>query len=497
MLNHGKLIEEAEKRVKLAERSLNDRQYRLAYHIMPPVNWMNDPNGLIQFNGEYHVFYQFHPDSPAWGPMHWGHVKSKDLVHWERLPIALAPSELYDSGGCFSGCAVNDNGVLALIYTGNVWLDEKQTQVKQYQCVAVSRDGIHFQKDPANPVIAEPPFDCQGHIRDPKVWKRGDDWYMVLGTREGENGKVVLYRSHNLRQWQFVGVAAESDGTLGYMWECPDFFHLKGKDILLFSPQGIESEGDQFHNLHQTGYLVGRLDYETGKFVHGEFKELDKGFDFYAAQTFLDEKGRRILFGWMDMWESAMPTQERGWAGALTIPRLLELDEEEELVMRPVPELSLLREQHIQQPPFTVVPGQRGYLSAVRGDRLEMKIEFSLHDFQGRSFGLKVRCSPDFEEETVLMYDAATSVVIFDRDRSGQGEKGIRRSRLNIRGQTTLVFHVFIDRSSVELFVNGGKLVMTGRIYPRKASQLVDLFSEGGNVNVLSCEIWRLKDIWA
>lgn len=492
MSKHTKLINEAETRVQRAKEKM-DSTYRLAYHIMAPVNWMNDPNGLIQWNGEYHVFYQFHPDSPKWGPMHWGHVKSKDLVHWERAPIALAPSEWYDEGGCFSGSAVNNNGVLTLIYTGNVWLNEEQTELKQHQCIATSKDGIHFEKDASNPVLSEPPFDCQGHIRDPKVWKRGDDWYMVLGTREGNNGKVVLYKSKDLRQWEYVNILAQSDGSLGYMWECPDVFHLNGKDILLFSPQGIEPDGDRFQNLHQTGYVVGTLDYETGKLAHGAFEELDKGFDFYAAQTFEDEKGRRILFGWMDMWESFMPTQAHGWAGALTIPRLLELADDEKLLMKPVPELQLLREEHVRLESISIREGT--YTLPVKGDRLELLVRFSLADFQGNAFGVKVRCAEDGSEETIFRYDVKDSIVTFDRNRSGKGEGGIRRAVLD-KQEDVVTFHVFIDRSSVELFVNGGRLVMTGRVYPSETSQRIELFTEGGDLTVHSVEAWTLKDIW-
>lgn len=174
-------------------------------------------------------------------------------------------------------------------------------------------------------MITKHPEEGSGHFRDPKVWKHGDYWYMVLGTRKGDIGKAVLYKSIDLRKWEYLGVLAESDGTLGYMWECPDFFELDGKYVLLFSPQGIEAKGDLYNNLFQTGYLVGEYNYETNEFVHGAFIELDNGHDFYAVQTFLDNKGRRISIGWMDMWESNMPSKEDGWCGALTLPRELKL----------------------------------------------------------------------------------------------------------------------------------------------------------------------------
>jgi beta-fructofuranosidase len=272
---------------------------RLAYHIMVPP-WINDPNGLIQFQGEYHVFYQYHPYSPNWGPMHWGHVKSRDLVHWKHLPIALTPDKDYDQDGCFSGCAVDDHGTLTLIYTGNVEGDGDKTPAHQVQCLATSTDGMTFLKDPANPVIHDAPLEgLSSHFRDPKVWRYQDRWYMVIGTQKEKKGRILLYTSADLRQWRYLGVVAESNGLLGYMWECPDFFSLGEQEVLLFSPQGIVAQDERYQNLYQTGYLLGKLDYTTGKFTHGSFEELDKGFDFYAAQTFADASGRRILIGWI------------------------------------------------------------------------------------------------------------------------------------------------------------------------------------------------------
>ncbi|MBL0385774.1 glycoside hydrolase family 32 protein [Tumebacillus sp. ITR2] len=489
---HQDLARDAERRVtQAAQKTLGS--HRLAYHIMAPANWINDPNGLIQYKGEYHVFYQHHPDSPKWGPMHWGHVRSKDLVHWERLPIALAPSEEYDRDGCFSGCAVvNDAGELTLIYTGNVWTNEQETELRQQQCLATSRDGVTFTKDAEQLQVPDVPFDCQGHLRDPKVWKEGDLWYMILGTREDNDGKVVLYRSQNLRDWSYMGVAAESDGTLGYMWECPDLFSLNGKEVLVFSPQGMEPQGDLYQNLHQTGYLVGHLDYETGRLEHGAFTELDKGFDFYAAQTFLDEQGRRILIGWMDMWESAMPTQEYGWAGALTIPRLLELTDEDRLLMKPVPELEALRGEGFHAQDVEVSSGTQ-VLQSVKGDAFEVLAEFDLTTCEAETFGIKVRCSEEGAEETVVSFSRQTSTLTFDRNRSGAGVAGVRRAQLHGRDQQTLRLHLFVDRSSLEVFANDGVIVLTGRIYPNEASQGVHLFAEGGSVKLLSLDVWKLS----
>jgi len=482
-------LQQAGEALQTAKEKINDR-YRLGYHIMAPANWINDPNGLIQYKGEYHVFYQHHPYDENWGPMHWGHVKSKDLVHWEHLPIALAPTEDYEKDGCFSGSAVDDNGVLTLIYTGNIFIDREKDILDQSQCIATSTDGIHFTKETVNPVILNHPHEGSGHFRDPKVWKHNDYWYMVLGTRKEEIGKVVLYKSKDLRQWEYLGVLAESDGTLGYMWECPDFFELDGKYVLLLSPQGIEAKGDLYNNLFQTGYLVGDYNYETNKFVHDSFTELDNGHDFYAVQTFLDDKGRRIAFGWMDMWESNMPTKEDGWCGALTLPRELTLGENNKILMNPVEELTLLRNSEHNVCTNQAITGR--YLAETKNDLAEIKVEFDLTKTTAKSIGLKIRGAN--QEETAVMYHIENQKLILDCTKSGKEEDGIRRTMLE--ANQVLSLRVFIDRSSIEVFANDGQAVMTSRIYPTEERLGIELFAENGDAQVMDFTFWNLKDIW-
>ena len=345
-----KRILKAEEVLKKEKENVN-KEYRLGYHIMAPANWINDPNGLIQYKGEYHAFYQHHPYDENWGPMHWGHVKSKDLVNWEHCPVALAPGDEFDKGGCFSGSAVEDDGNLVLIYTGHNYIDKEKDIFFENQNIAVSKDGgITFEKYENNPVIAKPPVDSIHHFRDPKVWKHEDKWYMVVGNSTKDNiGRVILYTSSDLYKWDYVGTLATSKGELGYMWECPDFFKLGDKYVLSFSPQGIEKKDGKYPNLFQTGYIVGDYDYSNNKFEHGTFNEFDNGHDFYAVQTFLDDKGRRIAIGWMDMWESDMPTKKDGWCGALTLPRELTLSSDNKIMMNPVEELKTLREECILQ----------------------------------------------------------------------------------------------------------------------------------------------------
>jgi beta-fructofuranosidase len=485
------LLKKAQQALEEAKPKAEGTPYRLNYHMAAPASWINDPNGLIFWKGEYHVFYQHHPYSAKGGLIHWGHMKSKDLVHWEHLPIALAPDQEYDKSGCFSGCAVDDNGTLTLIYTGHINLNEDGTEFKEVQCLATSTDGITFTKHPNNPVISEPPSDGSRHFRDPKVWKHKDAWYMVLGSQnhQTELGNVLLYKSHNLVDWNYQGVLAKSDGKLGYMFECPDFIEFDGKHVLLFSPQGIKPEGDRYQNLYQTGYLVGEFDYETGIFTHDEFEELDKGFDFYAVQSFQDEKGRRIAVGWMNMWEAKMPEQEHGWAGALTLPREITLTKDGKLLMKPVEELKKLRREHLAVSAQIVSESKE--LKELKGDSLEIIAEFSLENSTAEKFGLKLRCSDDNSEETIVTYDAREEKIIVDRNRSGKGEGGVRKAKLECKNGT-LKLHLFLDRSSLELFANDGELAMTTRIYPDPTSLGIELFAEGGTIELTQMDAWYL-----
>lgn len=308
-------IPRAEQELQAKHEKLNLRWYP-RYHLAARAGWINDPNGLVWFDGWYHAFYQHHPYSTQWGPMHWGHARSKDLVHWEHLPVALAPEGPEDKDGCFSGSAVVDGDTLALIYTGHKFHGDPSDEANLYQvqCLATSRDGIHFERQGI--VVDTPPG--MHHFRDPKVWREGDSWYMIVGARDGDTGQVRLYRSADLRQWQDAGVLDEAEKEMGYMWECPDFFALNGKHILMFSPQGLAAKGYRNRNLFQSGYLLGEWQPGQAFVREGAFVEMDHGHDFYAPQSFLTPDGRRIVIGWLDMWESPLPEQQDGWAGMLS-----------------------------------------------------------------------------------------------------------------------------------------------------------------------------------
>lgn len=281
---------------------------RFHYHFEPRKGWMNDPNGLIEFRGQYHAFYQHNPYDNKWGPMHWGHAVSSDMVHWQELPIALAPTEWYeDDGGCFSGSAVEKDGKLYLFYTS------VSKELGQTQSVAVSEDGIHFRKYGGNPVIRTYPKDGSRDFRDPKVVFLNDSYYMVVGSKYNGKGRVLLYQSDNLLSWNYIGVLYESV-EYNNVIECPDLYKLDDKYVLMFSKIGYKT--------HATQFVIG--DFDGKRFYPESYCTPEAGPQFYAPQTFEAGDGRRIMIGWFFDWERKVE-ENAPYAGALTIPRELSL----------------------------------------------------------------------------------------------------------------------------------------------------------------------------
>jgi beta-fructofuranosidase len=462
-------------RFALAEQARGDH-WRLKYHLMPEGGWMNDPNGLIQYQGKYHVFYQHNPDSAEWGPMHWGHAVSSDLARWEYLPFALVPDQSYEQG-CFSGSAVENRGELSLLYTAH----HEGRSPKQAQCAAFSSDGVNFTKYEKNPVIPGPPPGFGEDFRDPKVFRRGELWYLVAGcTREGRGG-VLLYSSPDLRRWEYRGLASESDGTLGEMWECPDLFPLGEAWTLMCSPINMKDS--------KCVFFSGDMDFETGRFTRRDLREVDYGSGFYAPQSFADQRGRRILLGWMDRPEGPVPTQKKGWAGCLSFPREL-FREGGEIRQRPVEELALLRRRELFGGSLSLKAGKGGGLAGLRGDSLEF--QFTLPPGRrGGKLSLYLRSPEDRAEKTVLSYDFNERRFTLDKRDSGADRQGLTRLP-PVEGEGEIPVHILVDASSVEIFLYGGKYAVSNRIYPGPSSLYYDIIAEGGDLVIPSFRVWEL-----
>ncbi|MCQ4104833.1 glycoside hydrolase family 32 protein [Erwinia persicina] len=448
------------------------------YHLAPQAGWMNDPNGLVWFDGWYHAFYQHHPYSTQWGPMHWGHARSLDMVNWEHLPVALAPEGPEDKDGCFSGSAVVNGDELALVYTGHKFHGDPSSDdnLYQVQCLATSRDGIHFSRQGQ---VLDTPAGLH-HFRDPKVWREGRHWYMVVGAREAHTGQVRLYRSDDLHRWEDAGILAEAPPHLGFMWECPDFFTLAGKQILLMSPQGIQARGYDHRNLFQSGYIVGHWQPGTDFTQEGDFTELDRGHDFYAPQTFVTPDGRRMVMAWMNTWESAMPEQQDGWCGMLTLPRELTLTADHRLQMTPAREVECLRQRWHPWPAGRLKNQQQCVMENC--ETSEVLVSWNRATSDAEQYGISL------SDGLRLYVDSQSQRLVLARHYPLCGLSGERSVALP--AGDTLSLRIFFDRSSVEVFVNDGDACLTSRIFP--GQRQLSLFAWSGSADVTACGAWDL-----
>ncbi|CAL1288935.1 unnamed protein product [Larinioides sclopetarius] len=454
-----------------------------SYHLSPPKGWMNDPNGLIEFEGYYHAFYQHNPSEAVWGDMHWGHARSKNLIEWEHLPEALAPSIDEDKDGCFSGSAVDDKGTLTLIYTGNIFLENDQ--LHQVTCLATSNDTINFEKLGK---VMDPPEGVQ-HFRDPKAWRADNRWYVVMGTRDGDHGEAHLYQSDDLREWEFVQVLARAAGEQGYMWECPDFFPLGDKHLLVLSPQGMPKIGYQYRNLYQSGYFIGKWNPGKDFQIEQDFMEMDNGHDFYAPQTFFTSDGRRIVIGWMDMWESPFPESVYGWSGMFSLPRQLTFAKDGTFLIEPVKEIEDFRgkKEHLDRTVLT-----KSFLKLHDDAKaMEVIMTWDLKSSDAETYGLRLGDANHTDGGLYLYVDTQARRLTLDRRYLKHSLSGYRSIPLS--DDDTVSLRVFLDHSSVEVFVDGGKKCMSSRIYPEKNERQLSVFANNGQAVLENCSWWPIQ----
>ncbi|WP_080145628.1 glycoside hydrolase family 32 protein [Marinilactibacillus piezotolerans] len=447
--------------------------WRLHYHQQPPTGWLNDPNGVHQKDGLYHLYYQYSPLDATGGLKYWGHKTSRDLVHFKEEDIFLYPDQDFDKDGVYSGSAFEKEGLIHFFYTGNVKHlgdhDYITSGREQNTVHMTSSDGFNIDRREVVIDSMEYPDGFTQHIRDPKILEKNGLFYMVMGGRTSDDrGAILLYESDNLSKWQYKGNLLENREELGYMWECPDFFELNGQEILLMSPQGVEQKGFEFENVYQSGYLMGKTDWNALQFKPAEdFVELDRGFDFYAPQTFLDEQNRRILWGWMGLPDTEPeyynPTVERGWQHAMTLPRELTI-EKGKLKQRPLPEYQKLRNE-------------------------ETKLQYNTHDSEisltetSLTYELKIEVGQKEKSVTIqlsqdmtLQYDGQIFTLNLGKSGYGRKTRSIELSRLE-------QIHVFVDTSSVEIFLNDGAYVLTTRMYPTSQTRQIR-FSGEADLNI-------------
>lgn len=447
---------------------------RPLFHLTPTVGWLNDPNGFSCYRGEYHLFYQYHPYSTQWGPMHWGHCKSKDLLHWERLPAALAPDQPYDRDGCFSGSAVETaDGRHLLMYTGRRLEGDQEFQT---QCVAIG-DGENYEKLPVNPVIAGgslPPGGSVRDFRDPRLWREGSRWRAVVGNRtEDGSGAVLLYASDDLERWTLEGTLDRSANRWGKMWECPDFFQLDGRTVLLVSPQELEAPDSRFHNGQEALCILGGWDGKN--FVRQDVLPVDQGLDFYAPQTIMTPDGRRVMVGWMQAAgePSYFVPEGQKWFGQFILPRELSF-EHGRLIQRPIRELEALRGARTAYE-GVAVSGEVS-LPGIAGRTLELNLKLRV---QNGAFTLKF--AQDGQRFTALIFQPEENLLTLDRTASGFPCNLVHRRTAPVRDRAgEIELRLILDRFSVEIFVNGGEQVLSATLYTPQSADGISFQAPGG-----------------
>jgi beta-fructofuranosidase len=451
---------------------------RPIYHFLAPLGFTCDPNGPLYYQGEYHLFFQFNPrlreGSSKFDGLCWGHAKSKDLVHWQDLPIAMRPDTPYDRNGVCSGnTVINDDGVPTAIYTGKI-VDQAET----YTMMATSTDGlINWKK---RMVIDKPPYPGTPVNWDSQVWKDGSGWYLLTGGRSGERGAALLWSSPNLIDWTFRKVIYSTSRYGGY-WEFPYLIPLGGKYVLLVGSDGVK-------------YWLGSYNKEEFVFTPDspEAEVLDPGRIYGTNVHMLDTHGpggtpRRLLFGWVTGGTTTRTVPS--WNGLTSLPRVLTL-ENGRLVQRPIPELEVLRGRHVHLEDKLVDNPAPGLLKDFNGDALEIIADFEPNGVTAKRFGLKLLMSDDEKQYALAYYDVGSGD--FGTDGTIQGGKHQTSAHL-LPGQSVRM-HIFVDRSVLEFFV-GGRTV-TERYYPDHRGQRLDLFAEGGKVALASLDIWNMDTCW-
>jgi len=496
-VTHKEALDRANKSIQQNFKNIEKSLYYPFYHFAPPINLVQVPSGFVYFSGQYHLFYHQNFLDNNIKQTYIAHSVSPDLLHWQAKPFALAKSEDYDKDELLSGSAIVDDDLLYLIYTGRSdKYVEGYKEHKETQNLAMSKDGINFAKSANNPVIKVPPhyagmFFSSEKFRAPYVWKHGEKYYALIGSQfeETKDGAVVLYKSDDLRNWIFVNVTAiGSKGEMGEMWDFPQLIKIGDYDLLSISLEGLKPNEKMFLNKHNSGYFLGALDYNSGKFKQkGAFKLFDYGFDFYAPQIVKSHDGKNVMFALMDMPDSASLLPENNLSGMYTIPREVDIVDGN-LLFKPLTSLKELRYDsvHYKNQRFSGIKK----FPQVLGSVYEMNMQVDLANAE--YFAIKLRASDT--QETKISYDKESHKLVLNRDKSSipsYGVVGEREICLPL-DNNHLKLQIFVDMSSVEVFANNGQVVMSSRIFPDENSMDI-IFESVGDAKLNYLDFYKLK----
>ena len=446
-----RVLKDPEEIRELHER-IKKSDYRQTYHIQPPTGLLNDPNGFVWHDGVYNLFYQWCPWGAVHGLKYWYHTCSRDLVNWYNVGVCIKPDTEMDNKGIYSGSAWPGRDAIHLFYSGN-HRDENWKRTSNTCMVKLYDDGRNAKLP--WPLFGPHPNYTE-HQRDPKViyHKERRKYYILLGAQtKDKHGCIIIYESDTLSEnWDFIGeLKVPGYENFGDMWECPAIEHIGNQDVLLLCPQHLLLPG-RGGTVHHSGYLLGEMDWDTLTFNHdGQFHVLDFGFDSYAAgcANHLPDSNKAICTAWMGLPDASYPTDEEEWSGCLTLPRELRI-RDRRLIQQPIAELAELRDQEID-------------ISDGKMPRVcELEINIRPGDASFRLF-----TKSDGSGGISIDYDDTEKKITVDRsglDKRFNVEQGESRTRPLENGLSQL--RIFIDKSSMEIFVNNGDAVFTSRVFP-------------------------------
>lgn len=429
--------------LKKKHEKLKNSKYRDYFHIDPLTGLLNDPNGLFYKDGTYHIYYQWYPFKGVHGLKHWYEVKSPDLVNFKNEGLAIRPDKKYKNRGAYSGSAFIEDGEVYFSYSGN----EKDENEKRYPNEVLARleDGEIVDK---SVIISRNP-DYKEDQRDPRIFKIDGIYYLLLGARDKEDrAQILLYRSKYIdKDWEFYGKLDIKNLDINpYMFECPDLIKIDDDYVLLFSPQGLEKRGEYFNNIYNNGYIIGDLDiYEKTFSPRTDFIELDRGFDFYAAQSFVGID-KNYLIGWLGLPDTLYPN-DKNFSGSLSLAREIYI-KDDRLFTRPVKEIEKLREKEIE---FSNI--------VYDIDPMEIEIEDIEKDFEIGIYSNKDKGGFKITyKDNKFVIDRSNLLNIISKD------YGLERTISNIRINK---LSIYIDKSSVEIFINDGEYAQSLKIFPK------------------------------
>lgn len=458
---------EDEKFLKQIHSSIKNSVYRDYFHISPFTGLLNDPNGLFFKENKFHIFYQWYPFKGLHGLKHWYEVQSPDLINFKNIGLFLKPDKIYKNRGVYSGSAFVENDDIYMVYSGNQ-KDENENRIPNTVLGKYENGKIIDEK-----VIISPNKNYKEDQRDPRIFKKNEFYYLTLGARDKNDcGCILIYSSKNIeKDWEFFGELEIKDfDNKAYMWECPDILKVDGKDVLLFSPQGMKACGEFFNNIYQNGYIIGKLDIENKIFYpESEFIELDRGFDFYAAQSFSNTE-KSYLIGWIGLPDTIYPN-DKEFSGNLSLVRELKI-KYNKLFINPVENINDLRLEKIE---FNEIVKNIEPLE-ISLDNIENSLQIKVYS-QEKNGGF------------IVSYDKNKKEFKIDRSKLENKisqDFGFERKISNIDLKS---MKIYVDKSTIEIFINQGEYALTSKVFPKNKEK--DLYMKG--IDKENLQLYKLK----